>query len=376
MIEGTPFFPDEKNGYFFARGRVALYALLKAMGVGEGHTVVLPAFTCIAVPNAISYLGARPAYADINPETFNIDPEQAEQAIIDEKKKAKVIIAQHTFGIPADMDGILDIAARHGLYVIEDACHAIGSMYKGRMAGGFGDAAFFSSQWSKPVTTGLGGWAVVNNGALRKNLDEIRRRFQGPSAAEALALRVQYHAYSLLFRPSTSGFMRDTYRALTRLGLVTGSSSHAELEENKKPRGYEKTMSAWQKRLLMGKLADIGEVIEHRKKIAAVYEGRIGKYGLRAARQPAGFDAVYLRFPAIVDDKPKTLSEARRRKMDIGDWFISPVHPNLEGWEKAGYRRGSCPVAEDACRHVINLPTHPGVGAEEAERISDFIIGG
>ncbi|MFN6946977.1 MAG: DegT/DnrJ/EryC1/StrS family aminotransferase, partial [Cytophagaceae bacterium] len=117
------------------------------MRISQGDEVILPGFTCIVVPNAIIYLGAKPVYVDINSETFNIDPQLIEENITE---KTKAIIAQHTFGIPADMDKILHIANKHNLFVIEDSCHALGSKYKGKYVGSFGDAAFFSSQWSKP----------------------------------------------------------------------------------------------------------------------------------------------------------------------------------------------------------------------------------
>ena len=154
--------------FYFFKGRVALYAILKSMGITTGDEIILPGFTCVVVANAILYLGARPVYVDIDPSTYNIDAEKIGEKITD---KTKAIIAQHTFGIPADMNKITAIAKENSLYVIEDSCHAVGSRYMGREVGTFGDAAFFSSQWSKPLTTGLGGWAVINNGLLLQNME-------------------------------------------------------------------------------------------------------------------------------------------------------------------------------------------------------------
>ncbi len=126
--------------YFF-KGRVALYAILKAMEIQSGDEVILPGFTRVVVPNAIIYLNGRPVYVDIDKKTYNIDVTKIEEKI---KYRTKAIVAQHTFGIPAEMDKISEIAKKYNLYVIEDACHAIGSKYKGKEVGPFSDAAFFS----------------------------------------------------------------------------------------------------------------------------------------------------------------------------------------------------------------------------------------
>ncbi len=115
--------------------------------------VILPGFTCVVVPNAIRLAGARPIYADIPENSYNIDPAGILQVIT---SRTKAIIVQHTFGIPACLDEITSIARERDLWVVEDCAHALGSSYAGKHVGLWGDAAFFSTQWSKPFTTGLG----------------------------------------------------------------------------------------------------------------------------------------------------------------------------------------------------------------------------
>jgi len=117
--------------YTFFKGRVALYAILKAMGISSNDEVIVPGFTCVVVPNAIMYALAKPVYVDIDKKDYNIDVDKIEEKIT---KNTKVIIAQHTFGIPANMDRIVEICKRYKLYLIEDACHALGSTYKGKGA--------------------------------------------------------------------------------------------------------------------------------------------------------------------------------------------------------------------------------------------------
>ena len=148
----------------FWKGRVALYAILKALDVGPGDEVLMPGYTCVMNVNPVKYLGAKPVYVDVDPVTYNITAESLTDRIT---PRAKVIIAQHTYGYPCDMDAVMDVARRDGLTVIEDCCLALGPTYKGRKVGTFGAAAYFSFQWNKPFTSGLGGMAVFQDDDLR-----------------------------------------------------------------------------------------------------------------------------------------------------------------------------------------------------------------
>jgi perosamine synthetase len=355
--------------WHFFKGRVALYAILKAIGVNPGSEVILPGFTCVVVPNAITYLGGKPVYVDIDPQTFNIDPGRIEEKVSGE---SRVLVAQHTFGIPAEMDRILEIAARHRLHVIEDACHSIGSRYKGKEVGFFGDAAFFSSQWSKSVTTGLGGWARVNNPQLAETFGDTYAEFSEPSAGLDLVLRLQCLLHAAVVTPSLFWFAQKTYRTLTSLGFGVGSSSGEELE-CRMPADYKMKMSGRQQKLLLRKLADIARVNAHRKRVTALYDKLLPEIGITPLRMPPEYDPVLLRYPVMVDDKNEILEAAKRNRIEIGDWFLSPVHPNLSGWEKVGYEQGMCPVAENVCAHLINLPTHEKIGEREVEKIMKFL---
>jgi dTDP-4-amino-4,6-dideoxygalactose transaminase len=353
----------------FFKGRVALFAILKAMGIGPGDEIILPGFTCVVVPNAIMYLGANPIYVDIASATYNIDPDKIEEKIT---ARTRAIIAQHTFGIPADMDRICATARKYNLYVIEDSCHAIGSKYNGRDVGTFGDAAFFSSQWSKPVTTGLGGWAVINNDTLLENMKTVYSEFINPSQKEKILLRLQYLAYKKLFTPSLFWFAQNTYRRLSSAGIMLGSSSNEELQ-SRMPADYKKKMTSWQRKLLGQNLAEIERINSHRREVASLYETILREKGMKAAVNLAeGYEPIYLRYPVRVRHKNAMLEKAKKMRIEIGDWFLSPVHPNLEGWEKVGYTRGACPNAEMVCDHIINLPTHQGIGIKEVKKIVEL----
>ena len=360
----------------FFKGRVALHAILEAAGIGQGAQVLLPGYTCVVVPNAILYRGAEPAYVDIDPATCNLDADTLEAGCgrAWSPERARALIVQHTYGLPADMDRLGAFARRHGLLLIEDACHALGSRWQGRPVGSLGDAAFFSSQWSKPVTTGLGGWAEIREPELAAAVRGVAERYPRPGAVADLRLQLQYLAYRALYRPRLFWALQGVYRTLGRAGLVIGSSTGAELD-CRMPGDYRRRMGRQQERTLTRLLAGADATIAARRGNALLVERELRRHGLPTVAVPAGADPVWLRYPVRVGNKAQLLAAARAARIELGDWFLSPVHPNPDAWELAAYRAGSCPQAERASGEVINLPTHAGLDAAEIARIVTFVAG-
>jgi perosamine synthetase len=161
------------HGIAVSSGTAGLHLCLRALGIGAGDEVILPSFTFIAAGNAILYERARPVFVDIEPSTLNLDPAKLERSIT---RKTRAIIAVHTFGYPADMDPIMDIARKHGLPVIEDACEAIGARYRGRPAGGIGDFGIFGFYPNKPITTGEGGMVVTRDSQMAATIRALRNQ--------------------------------------------------------------------------------------------------------------------------------------------------------------------------------------------------------
>lgn len=154
-------------------GTSGLHLCLCAMGIGAGDEVLVPSFTFIAAANAIRYVGAVPVFIDIEPTTLNLDPGLIEQAIT---PRTRAIMVVHTFGIPAEMKAILDIARRHNLRVIEDACEAIGAAYRGQRVGAFGDAAVLAFYPNKQITTGEGGMVLTRHADLAREIKALRNQ--------------------------------------------------------------------------------------------------------------------------------------------------------------------------------------------------------
>jgi perosamine synthetase len=154
-------------------GTAGLHLALLALGIGPGDEVIVPSFTFIAVANAVRYVGAIPVFVDIDPHTLNLDPTLVEAAIT---PHTRTLIIFHTFGYPAPLDALLDIARRHQLRVIEDACEALGSTYNGQPVGSFADAGVFAFYPNKQITTGEGGVVVTRDPELARHMRALRNQ--------------------------------------------------------------------------------------------------------------------------------------------------------------------------------------------------------
>jgi perosamine synthetase len=354
----------------FWKGRVALWAILRALGVRPGDDVVLPAFTCVAVPNAIIQLGARPVYADIDPATYNVDVDSVEARIT---ARTSVLLAQNTFGLAPDLDRIGEIGRARGIHVVEDCAHGFGGTYRSRPNGTTAAASFFSSQWSKPFSTGIGGFTATPDGALAAELTRIEGELARPSAREALTLRLLLLARRHLIRPAIYWPAVRLYRSLSRRNLVVGSSRGGELEEPVIPREDLKTLSEVQAREGLARVGQVPGAIAHRRRIAGVYAAALDELGIPPVVAPDHAEHTYLRFPLQTRDRDAFMRAAMSERLEIGDWFISPVHPVTNGLSTWLYDWGSNPVAERICAGIVNLPTGEDVDDRRVERVVDLV---
>jgi perosamine synthetase len=159
-------------------GTSALHLCIRALGISEGDEVIVPSFAFIAVANVVRYERAVPVFVDIDPGMLNLDPARIEEAIT---PRTRAIIVVHTFGCPAALDEILELARRHGLFVIEDACEALGARFAGRKVGSFGGAGVFGFYPNKQITAGEGGMMVTNNSKVAALARKLRNQGRGES---------------------------------------------------------------------------------------------------------------------------------------------------------------------------------------------------
>ena len=165
-----------KRAVAVSSGTAALHLLVRAMGIGPGHEVLVPSFTFAASVNCILYEGATPVFVDIEPDTYNLDPRDLESKIT---PRTRAIVVVDAFGHPADWDEIERIAREHDLRVIDDSCEALGARYKGRPIGSLGDAATFAFYANKQITTGEGGMIVTDDDRVAELCQSWRNQGRG-----------------------------------------------------------------------------------------------------------------------------------------------------------------------------------------------------
>ena len=169
---------SRKHGTATSNGTAALHLALKALEIKKGDEVIIPDLTFVAVANTVTYCNAIPIFVDSHPDYWCIDPEKIEEKIT---PKTKAIIPVHLYGHPCDMDVIMNVAERHGLYVIEDAAEAHGAEYKGKKVGSFGDVSCFSFYGNKIITTGEGGICLTDNDELAESMKALRDHAMDPN---------------------------------------------------------------------------------------------------------------------------------------------------------------------------------------------------
>ncbi len=355
--------------FLLSKGRVGLYVGLRAMGLPPGSKVLVPGYTCVVVPSAIQYAGLKPVYADIDPQTYNLDPSLLEQRAPPGSGDVAAVIVQHTYGIPAAVSAIQTWAASRGIPLIEDCCHIFGVRVAGRLCGTFGAFAFMSGQWNKPFSTGLGGMLLVNDPAIAQRAEEIiRDEAVSPGWLKNVLLRAQIVAFHSLVRPETAARITDLYRAMSALGLVIGSSSNEEYR-GIMPANYLSRMADCQARQGLWEMARIEQNLQHRTRVTAFYQRELARIGFPTVAEVPEDGLPLLRYPLRVANKTEVLALASKQRLEIGSWFEVPLHPAGTRMEDFAYRRGMCPRAEAACDQVINLPTHLRVSESTAERV-------
>lgn len=362
----------------FWKGRVALYAALKSLDVGSGDCVIVPAYTCFAVPLAVHLSGARALYADIDPRTFNLTLDSVE-AVWNHYSgdSIKAVIIQHTYGIPADSRALVDWAHARGIGAIEDCAHVCGGTYldnKGRWRriGTAGDIAISSSHWSKPVSTGLGGWATTSNPELSGRIESFRdRECSPPSWRESMTLAAGLALRETFSLPWMYWSARAIYRRASGLGLLAPSSTPEEVEGTLSS-NFAKRMSPIQEWLLKKRTADLAEQVR-RRRLKDEYDSELESAGVRPLELPAKADPVLACYPLRVEEKQEVLELARRRWIELGDWYRNPVDHPTSNLEIFGYRAGACPIGECAARQVVTLPMHRHMTHSRVRRAVSFV---
>ncbi len=310
-----------KHAIATTSGTTALHVALLAHEIGPGDEVITSPFTFIASANSVLFTGARPVFVDIDPKTFNVDPQKFEAAIT---SRTKAILPVHLFGLMAEMEPIMDIAEAQNLAVIEDACQAHGAAYKGKKAGSFGTGTF-SLYPTKNITSAEGGMITTDDDEIAESCRVIRQH--------GMRRRYYHDELGYNFR------MTDVHAAI-------GLAQLGKLEQFNAQRR-----------------ANAEYLTEHLR-------------GVTTPKDPEGFHHVFHQYTVRVPDGKRNELAAYLRENGVGTgiYYPVPIHQQTYYVNELGYDQ-TLPEAERATEEVLSLPVHPALTQADLETIVELVNG-
>lgn len=312
------------KSFSFLGGRIALSAILEAFDIKPGDEVILPAYTCVVVPNAIRYKGATPVFVDIELDTLGPDVDEVRKAIT---PRTKVIIIHHLFGMVCrDYEKLLSLAKEKGVKLVEDCAHATGAAYLGKKVGTYGDAAFFSTEQSKVISTRMGGIAISRHKEINEKLELIQKQAAFPQKAEIFRLFKETYWLYKQYKAPNSWWLNPW---LQEIALKYSTSSTTEQEtQGEKPSDYGKRMPNAMALLGLNQLAKIEKMNQRRRKEAENWKNWVITNNYNPLKVIDGSIPVFLRYPVLVEpDRKKNTLWSRQLGVEIGVWFVSMEHP-------------------------------------------------
>mgnify|MGYP001501951489 CR=1 FL=1 len=312
-----------KHAIGVGNGTDALVLIFDALGIGPGDEVITSPYTFFATAECVSRLGAKPVFVDINPITLTIDPEKLEQAIT---TRTKAVIPVHIFGRAVDMPRIMDIASRHDLFVVEDACQSIGGEIEGKKLGTFGNAGAFSFFPTKNLGAyGDGGLVVTDDDELAERVRMLR----------AHGSKVKYHNELI---------------------------------------GYNSRLDEMQAAVLRVKLRHLNEWDSRRREIALEYNKLLKDLPLQLPDPGDKGEHVFHLYTILTDNREELRAYLKSRGVETGVYYPTPLHLQ-PAYADLGYRRGDFPVSESACERNLSLPMYPDLTDEQIHYVAETLRG-
>ena len=349
---------------FFDSGRTALWALLTVFGVTAGDEVLVQGYTCMVVANAITKTGATPVYVDIGVD-LNMSPIDLEKKI---SPKAKVLIIQHTFGNPADMEALVGIARAHGLGVIEDSAHLIGTEYRGRKIGSWGDGTVWSFGSDKSASCVRGGAASTNKSEIAEKLKAIEASLPHQSRFK-IKSHLQHISIFLFGKRFYGAFIGKALMAFTKKTHATSWVMESSERRGEGVKGYPAQLPNALAQLLSIDLDYLPKRNEHRRAIGKIY----AEFFDSSVMQKINEGCTPLRFFVRTGKAREIQAALKKEKVILGDWWDAVVAPRGSSLEAAKYSIGSCPEAERVAGESLNLPIHEGISEDIARMIAEKV---
>ncbi|WP_135829684.1 DegT/DnrJ/EryC1/StrS family aminotransferase [Halorussus halobius] len=314
-------FCDTDHGVATSNGTTALHTALEALDIGDGDKVVTSPFSFVASANAIRLAGAEPIFADIEPETFNLDPNAVEEIV--RERDVDAILAVHLYGLPADLSALQDIANDYDLAFVEDAAQAHGAEYDGQTVGSFGDVGCFSFYPTKNMTTGEGGMITTD----REDVAEKAASFANHG------------------RSADGGYEHIRLGHNYRLTSVAAAIGRAQLEK-------------------------LPEYVEARRANASLLDRALANVNVTTPTEPDDRTHAYHQYTIRADDRDGLAEFLEDAGVGTGIYYPTPIH------EQPAYSHVECgaPVAERLADEVLSLPVHPGLSTADVETITQAML--
>lgn len=310
-----------KHAVSVASGTDALHLALLACGIGKGDEVITTPFTFIATAEAITYTGARPMFVDIDLQTYNIDIKKIEKAIT---KKTKAILPVHLFGLPADMDSIMELGKKYKLKNIEDCAQSFGAEYKGKKTGAISDAGCFSFFPSKNLGCyGDGGMLITNDDAIAEKVRLLRNHGQ----------KERYY-HSII--------------------------------------GYNSRLDEIQAGILRVKLKRIDEYNKKRRENARLYTEKLKGVNIITPSEPDGYCHVFHQYSIRTSKRDSIQKGLTEAGIASAIYYPTPLHLQ-ESYKDLGYKKGDFPVSEAIASDIISLPMYPELTEAQIDEVCKVI---
>ena len=371
-----------KYAFSFNSGRSSFYAILKALsevqGLQEGSEILLQAFTCNAVPNPILWANLKPVYVDCDTDDFNIDVNDLKSKI---NVKTRIVVVQHTFGMPANMDEIRAVCDTNNLILIEDCAHSLGAEYNGVKIGSHSKASFFSFSRDKIISSVYGGMATTNDDTIGKKLEELQKEFGKPSRGWTCQQILHPIILNYIILPIYD------FLDLGKVFLVAAQWLHIlskavswQEKRGERPDYFPKALPNAMAMMALNQFNKLEKFNNHRQKIADYYYENLKdtkfilpkKFDLPA--QAGNRKNIFLRFTVKHPKAHDIIYEAwHKQNVLLGDWYTTPIAPFDTKIEEMHYKAGSCGNAEYLAKRTLNLPTHINISQKDAERIVNFL---
>ncbi len=349
---------EKENVFLFLSGRAGLYHILNAYSFPEESEALVNGYTCEAVVLPVIANKLKPVYNDVSGLDYSINPESVRGKI---SRDSKILLIQHSYGIPPGRSELLQLAEKRGLVLIEDLAHGFQKeeFFKNTVK----SVKLLSFGRSKSFSSVFGGAVVTGDSRVKKKLGIAEKKIYDVSGIELIKfLNYKWISYIIKSTYNILGLGRALHRVCIFLGLLVPEISQREKRGEYDPyfdKAYPNALAI----LLLHQLAKFDKVYEKRKKAVAIYR--------QALKGKIKDDYSLARYPVLVRNREKLLEEGRVYGLYLGTWYTQPVAPAGLDLDKVGYVPGSCPESEFICKHVVNLPTN--ISEETARDIAAIV---